>query len=241
MNVMKSDNFEEIGGAVSKRELKIYWLVDISGSMVGEKIATVNRAIRAVIPELQDSSDENPEVQMNVRAMKFSNGAQWHTNETKIADFKWHDLDVEGVTDTGAAMKLMAKELTSEKMGQRAIPPVLILMSDGEATDDYDGGLNELLGQKWATKSVRLAIAIGSDANVGELAKFCSHPKENPPLVADRAADLVKFIKWASVDVSKGVSNNIINATSDAPVNIPLPPQPQVTIGGSKDDDDDVW
>ena len=240
---MSNDTFGELGGAVSKRELKIYWLVDISGSMYGEKIATVNRAIRVVIPELQDASDENPEIQMYVRAMKFGSGAQWHTNETKIEDFKWHDLSVTGVTDMGAAMKMMAQELTPERMGQRAIPPVLILMSDGEPTDDYDGGLKDLLGQKWAQKSVRIAIAIGQDANTDELSKFCSHPKENPPLVADRASELIKFIKWASVEVSKSVSTSVISPSSGAPVNIPPPPKPQVTIGGSStdDDDDEVW
>ena len=239
---MPNDTFGELGGAVSKRELKIFWLVDVSGSMYGDKIATVNRAIKAVIPELLDASDENPEIQMYVRAMKFSSNAQWHTNETKIEDFKWHDLSVNGVTDMGAAMKLMSQELTPDRMGQRAIPPVLILMSDGEPTDDYEGGLKILLGQKWAQKSVRIAIAIGSDANTDELSKFCSHPKENPPLVADRASDLIKFIKWASVEVSKSVSTSIISPGSGAPVNIPTPPQPQVTIGGSTtDDDDDVW
>ena len=240
---MTNDNaFEGIGGAVSKRVLKIFWLVDISGSMIGDKIATVNRAIKAILPELQEASGENPEIQMYVRAMKFGSGAQWHTNETKIDDFKWHDLSVSGVTDMGAALKMMAQELTPERMGRRAIPPVLILMSDGEATDDYDGGLATLLGQKWAQKSVRIAIAIGSDANVDELAKLCSHPKENPPLVADRAADLIKFIKWASVEVSKSVSASVINPSDAAPTNIPPPPQPQVTIGGSsQDDDDDVW
>jgi len=239
---MSNDTFGELGGAVSKRELKIYWLVDISGSMHGEKIATVNRAIKAVIPELLDASDENPEIQMYVRAMKFGSGAQWHTNETKIEDFKWHDLNVAGVTDMGASMKLMSQELMPERMGKRAIPPVLILMSDGEPTDDYEGGLKTLLGQKWAQKSLRIAIAIGGDANTDELSKFCSHPKENPPLVADRASDLIKFIKWASVEVSKSVSTSVINQSSGAPVNIPTPPQPQVTIGGSAtDDDDDVW
>ena len=145
---MANDTFGEIGGAVSKRELKIYWLIDVSGSMsLDGKIATVNRAIKAVIPELQDASDENPEIQMYAQAMKFGSGAQWHNvHPTKIEDFKWHDLEASGVTDMGAALKLMSQELTREKMGQRAIPPVLILMSDGEATDDYDGGLSALLG-----------------------------------------------------------------------------------------------
>ena len=142
---MSNTDFDDLGGAVSKRSLKIYWLVDVSGSMAGDKIATVNRAIRACIDPLRDAADDNHEAEMFVRAMKFSNGAFWHTTETKIDDFKWFDLDVGGFTETGEALKLMAKELSQEKMGKRALPPVLILISDGEATDDYEGGIKELL------------------------------------------------------------------------------------------------
>jgi uncharacterized protein YegL len=76
---MSNIGFDDIGGTVSKRALKIYWLVDVSGSMAGDKIATVNRAIRACIDPLKDAADDNHEAQMYVRAMKFSYGAQWHT------------------------------------------------------------------------------------------------------------------------------------------------------------------
>jgi len=226
----KDIGFDELGEPVSKRALKVYWLVDVSGSMSGDKIATVNRAIRECIKPMQNEAEDNPEAQMYVRAMKFSSGAQWHTAETKIEDFQWYDLDIDGWTDTGAALKLMAQELTIEKMGERALPPVIILMSDGEATDDYVGGINALLSQRWGSKTVRIAIAIGSDANISELSKFCSNPKENPPLVADRASDLIRFIKWASTQVPKAVSNSVIN-NSNASTNIGVPPSPQVTIG----------
>jgi uncharacterized protein YegL len=230
--------FDEIGGAVSKRSLKIYWLVDVSWSMSGDKIATVNRAIKACIQPLIDAAEDNHEAQMFVRAMKFSVGAQWHTSETKIEDFKWYDLETNGYTETGAALRLMSEELTVEKMGNRALPPVIILMSDGEATDDYEGGLKELLSHRWGQKAVRIAIAIGQDANIDELTKFCSN-KEVPPLVADRASDLVRYIKWASVEVSKSVSHSAITPSADTNVQLPPPPTPQVTLGDSDNDDDD--
>ena len=229
--------FDEIGGAVSKRTLKIYWLVDTSHSMSGEKIATVNRAIKACIAPLRDAAEDNHEAKMVVRTMKFSVGAMWHTEEVSIKDFQWYDLSVNGYTDTGAALKLMAKELSMEKMGSRALPPVIILMSDGEATDDYDAGLKELLAQRWGQKAVRIAIAIGEGANIGELSKFCSNPAENPPLVADRASELIAFIKWASVEVSKSVSHSVIGSGSGN-VQLPPPPEKQVMIGADDDDDD---
>ena len=231
--------FDEIGSAVSKRALKIFWLVDTSHSMAGEKIATVNRAIKACIAPLRDAAEDNHEAKMYVRTMKFSVGASWHTEETGIEDFEWYDLSVNGYTETGAALRLMAKELTMEKMGSRALPPVIILMSDGESTDDYEGGLKELLSERWAQKAVRIAIAIGADANIAELTKFCSNPAENPPLVADKASELVAFIKWASVEVSKSVSHSVIG-TSSGNVQLPPPPEKQVMIG-AEDDEDDIF
>lgn len=240
-------DFGDLGGAVSKRALKIFWLVDVSGSMHGEKIATVNRAIKACIQPLIDEADDNHEAQMFVRAMKFGSSAKWHTQETPIEDFVWYDLDTGGLTSTGAALKLMAKELTVEAMGKRALPPVIILISDGEATDEYESGIEELLAQRWGQKAVRVAIAIGDDARIDELLKFCSNPKENPPLVAHKASELVKFIKWASVEVSKSVSHSIISGL-DTSENVQLPPPPTLDTGtmigaddDDIDDDDDIF
>jgi uncharacterized protein YegL len=186
--------------------------------MHGEKIATINRAIKSVIPLIQDEAADNPEIETCVRAMKFGSGAKWHTSETKVKDFKWYDVDAGGVTDTGTAMKLLAQELFVEKMGLRAIPPVIILMSDGCATDNYEGGLSVLLAERWSSKTVRIAIAIGDDADVDELSKFCS----------------LKFIKWAST-VVKTVSSPKTDDTGTASgvdVN---------TIPTLTDSDDEIW
>ena len=135
----------------------------------------------------------------------------------------------------------MASELSMEKMGNRALPPVIVLMSDGEATDDYEGGLKELLKHRWGQKAVRIAIAIGNDANITELTKFCSNPQEAPPLVADRASELVAYIKWASVEVSKSVSHSVIGTDTGSNVQLPPLPEAQVMIGSDDDDDDDIF
>lgn len=239
---MNMIGFDEIGSAVSKRDLKIYWLIDTSYSMGGEKIATVNRAIKACIQPLRDAAEDNPEANMLVRAMKFAVGADWHTAETPIEDFIWYDLDTNGYTDTGAALKLMANELSMENMGNRALPPVIILMSDGEATDDYESGLKALLDQRWGQKAVRIAIAIGNDANIAELTKFCSGGGENPPLVADRASELVAYIKWASVEVSKSVSHSVIGTDSGGNVQLPPAPERQLMLGDDDaQDDEDIF
>ena len=62
------------GGELAKRPLQFIWLVDCSGSMKGNKIEQVNFAIRECIKPMQEVADENPNAQVFVRAIKFSDG-----------------------------------------------------------------------------------------------------------------------------------------------------------------------
>ena len=70
---------ERPGGAMATRPLHFIWLCDCSGSM-GEdgKIQALNNAIRSAIPFMKSTADENPNANVLVRAIKFSDGAQWH-------------------------------------------------------------------------------------------------------------------------------------------------------------------
>ena len=45
-------------------------------------------------------------------------------------------------------------------------------MSDGEPTDDFESGLNLLQQNNWFKHAIKVAVAIGDDANKDVLAKF---------------------------------------------------------------------
>jgi len=151
------------GGELSSRPLHFIWIADCSGSMgVDGKIQSLNTAIREALPSMKQVADENPNADVFVRAIKFSSGAQWHVSQpTRIADFTWTDLTADGVTDLGKALSLVAEQLDVSKMGERCLPPVLVLVSDGQPTDDYESALENLLSLPWGKKAVRIAIAIG--------------------------------------------------------------------------------
>ena len=90
------------GGELAKRPLQFIWLVDCSGSMQGKKIESVNFAIRECIKPMQVVADDNPNAQVLVRAIKFSDGAQWHVAQpTDIHDFRWTDLSAEALPTWG--------------------------------------------------------------------------------------------------------------------------------------------
>jgi uncharacterized protein YegL len=218
------------GGPVAARPLQFIWIIDCSGSMsqIG-KIQSLNTAIREAIPHMQDVAKEHDNAEVLVRVVTFSSGAAWNIEEpTPVNSFTWVDLSADGVTDMGRALRLVAEALKPANMPERGLPPVLVLVSDGQPTDDFKGGLKELMDQPWGKRAVRLAISIGHDAVLEPLQQFIGN-LELKPLQANNPEQLVKYIKWASTVPVKAASSPA-SQTKDAPatgnVNIPVPPPP---------------
>jgi len=195
-------------GQVAKKQLHFFWLADCSDSMRGKKIATLNQAIREALPEIQKAVAAYPQVDIRMRAIKFSDDAAWHVgpDPVPLADFVWPELETSGLTATAKALRLLAGELSIERMPRRGLPPVCILISDGFCTDpreEYDAAIAELGKIPWGIKAVRLSIAIGdeSDYNAAELLKFTNQDAVGL-LKAHSPEELVTYIKWASVSAS---------------------------------------
>lgn len=228
------------GGELATRPLHFIWMADCSGSMdIDGKIQSLNTAIKEAIPNMQTVADENPNAQVLVRAIRFSSGAQWHVSQpTEVADFRWEDLTAEGVTDMGKALLMVADQLKIPPMVERALPPVLVLISDGQPTDDYASGLKALMDQPWGRKAVRIAIAIGEDADTEVLQRFIGNP-ELKPLQANNPEALVKYIKWVSTAVLKSASAPVSQSLDSATpgMNVPIPMLPDSSPSSA----DDVW
>jgi hypothetical protein len=97
-------------------------------------------------------------------------------------------------------------------MPKRGVPPVCILISDGECSDPmsaYDGAISDLLKLPWGAKAVRLAIGIKDEHhgyNREELLKFVSH-KEIGVFEADTPEKLIGYVRWASTQATKAASS----------------------------------
>jgi len=213
------------GGELATRPLHFIWIADCSGSMsVDGKIQALNNAIREALPHMRGVADENPNAEVLVRTLAFSNGAHWHCSQpTPVADFKWTDLQTEGLTAMGQALGLLAEQLRMPPMSDRALPPVLVLISDGQPTDDFGAGLEALMREPWGKKAVRVAIAIGEDADLEVLQRFIGHG-ELQPLQANNPEALVRHIKWVSTAVLKSASSPASQAAGIAAgLNVPIP------------------
>ena len=190
------------GARLSARPLHFIFLLDGSGSMGADgKIDALNDAIRSALPHLRDLADQNPFVDLLVRAVVFADGARWHVAEpTPVRDVSWPAVVAGGFTDLGAALVEVSEVLRVPPMEVRAFPPVLVVISDGRPTDDFEHGLAALLAQPWGRRAVRLAIAIGTDADLDVLQQFIHDPALRPFTAGDpeQRAYLVRFVSTAA-------------------------------------------
>ena len=89
---------------IPRRTMTLFFLVDKSGSMQGSKIASVNDAIRNIIPVLRDISDSNPDAEIKIATLEFASDCQWMYGEPQsLGDFRWLDIRADGWTAMGEA------------------------------------------------------------------------------------------------------------------------------------------
>lgn len=82
-----------------RRQMVLFFLIDKSGSMIGEKIASVNDAIENVLPMVGEISDNNIDAEIKIAALEFSNSTHWLYDEPKLAnEFIWQKVQAAGMT-----------------------------------------------------------------------------------------------------------------------------------------------
>lgn len=213
--------------AVPRRVMPLIFLVDTSGSMDGAKIASLNTAVREALNDVGEISKNNSDAQIKVAVLEFSSGIDWmYPQPIESESFQWQDLKAGGLTSLGAAYGELNEKLSkshgfmAEPTGSRA--PAIILITDGQPTDDYKHPLAKLQGNPWFKAGVKVAIAVGDeDTNVDVLAEFTGN--KEAVLTVHNVDQLKKIIKTVSVTASQvasqsasvGVSSNGTPAPAD--------------------------
>ncbi|MEV1130079.1 hypothetical protein [Agromyces sp. NPDC049794] len=214
---------------MARQPLHCFLLLDCSGSMASDgKIQALNAAVREALPHLEDVEAMNPHAELLIRAIAFSTDATWHLAEpTPVSRLEWRSVVAAGYTDLGAALDLLLPELESPPMPPNALPPALVLVSDGMPTDDYEPSLDALLGTEWGAQSLRVAIAIGRDADREALSRFMGGAA---PLSASDPEQLARALRWATSRATQ-----LASTLADW---IDRPPTPQFS---DDDTEDVVW
>jgi uncharacterized protein YegL len=181
-------------------------LLDCSGSMAGGKIQSLNRAIREALSDLSQIAEANPNMNLLVRAITFSSGARWHLETpTPASEVVWEDITAGGPTDLGAALQLLATARKHGAFNNLSLRPVIVLLTDGLPTDDFDAGITSLLQVPWGRKFVKIAVAIGDLVTLDFLEQFSSSDSQSLVVQAKRASDLKNIFRWISGDLVPAV------------------------------------
>src|SRR5215470_17249490 len=197
------------GGGVARRPLHFIVMADCSGSMKGEKMQALNYALRSMLPHLVDWERDQLQAHLLIRILAFASTPQWYVGEPiPVAELsaRWQNLEYVpmGRTNMGPAFRAVAAALAPERLERRALRPAILLVTDGLPTDPpggFESGLAALTDIAAGRSALRLAVAIGRDANSEPLDRFRS--PEVPVLVADGTDEIADRLVTASIAVSR--------------------------------------
>jgi uncharacterized protein YegL len=201
------------------RALPVFILLDVSGSMQGEKIETVNVALKEMLNSFKKI--ENPKGIIELCLMTFGNNkVEIIKPLSKIEDTDVYTLTASGNTPMGMAFEKVAEMIEDQSVvSSRAYTPTIVLISDGNPTD-YDASrktIDEIFG--WdslkaihsgtrSSKAVKLAMGIGGDVDINILKAFINN-SEIPVISAKDNNTISKFFEWVTMSVSvRSVSDN---------------------------------
>lgn len=160
-----------------KRVLPIIFMIDTSGSMKGERIAQLKQLMRDALNILTEKAEELVDSEIKIAVLKYSNGCEWLTKGlVGVGGFQWKDLNAGGITDFGAAIRELDSMFSRTALFGNVIGyciPIIINITDGAPTDDWEKEFEQIIKNKWFSISRRICVTIGNDTDQDVLAKFC--------------------------------------------------------------------
>ncbi len=210
------------------RALPVFLLLDVSGSMAGQKIGTVNVALKEMMENFRNI--ENPKGIVELCLITFGdNKAEVIRPLSTIGPDDNYNLFASGNTPMGMSFDKVVELIEDYNVvSSRSYAPTIVLISDGNPTDYNAEGKTADEIMKWdrivkvhtsprTSKAMRLAMGIGDDLNINVLKAFIG--EEGHPVIRARDnATISKFFEWVTMSVSvRSVSenpNNLVTAST---------------------------
>jgi uncharacterized protein YegL len=204
------------------KPLPVILLLDVSLSMSGSKIDNLNKAVADMLASFRGS--EGSESEIDVAVITFGGTVELAQPLASAGTIEWTGLSTSGNTPMGTALQ-MAKAMIEDKgvLPSRAYRPTVVLVSDGQPTDDWQQPLDDFVSNGRSSKCDRMALAIGADANAEVLEKFIAGT-DYPLFYAKDAAGLQQYFQFVTMSVTvrtKSQDANVIPGTAAVGVEAP--------------------
>lgn len=192
------------------RRLPIYFLIDVSESMVGNPIAQVQDGIATIIQELKTDPNALETVWLSI--IVFAGEAKTIVPLQDIISFYPPKFPIGSGTSLSKGLGHLMYELrkntvktTAEQKGDWK--PIVFLFTDGVPTDDSQKAISEW-GQNWRRTANLVAISLGTGADKGVLGQLTENILQ---LENTDTASYKEFFKWVTDSIktsSQSVEEN---------------------------------
>lgn len=200
------------------RRLPIFFVIDVSESMIGEPIELMEKGIENIVSSLRQDPHSLETVYISVIA--FAGKAKAITPLVDLITFYPPKIPIGGGTSLGSALDVLMDEIddnvqktTLETRGDWE--PVVFLITDGKPTDNPSKAISRW-NEKYEKNVNLIAITLGLNADADILNKITDTVLS---LENTEKSQFFKFIEWVSASV-KAQSQMIEMENTNSPVSL---------------------
>lgn len=195
---------------VAARPVDVVLVVDTSGSMLADaRMQSLNAAMEEAVPFLRQAAAELVEVAPSIRVLTVDTTAAWAVADpVPLSEFWWPELQGTpgGLTELGLAL---AAVRDAPITAPDALPPVVMLLTDGRPTDTADPDFAAALATfdrhpVWGG-SARVAVGIGADADRDAMEAFVA-ATQGEVVGSDDAQRLADVVRLAGTTALRTAS-----------------------------------
>ncbi|MDR3178126.1 MAG: VWA domain-containing protein [Campylobacteraceae bacterium] len=195
------------------RRLPVFFLLDCSESMAGDKLDKMQDALSAVVNSLRSNPYALETVYVSVIA--FAGVAKTIAPLTELCSFYPPKLPLGGGTCLGLAFDTLMDEMdrrvvktTPEQKGDWK--PFVFLITDGHSTDKTDNAASRWQA-KYAKRATLIAISLGKEADFTLLKKLSENVIIYEEADESRYTALIKWISDSTISQSKSIGEGVEN------------------------------
>lgn len=200
------------------RRLPIFFVIDVSESMIGEPIELMEKGIENIVSSLRQDPHSLETVFISIIA--FAGKAKAITPLVDLITFYPPKIPIGGGTSLGSALDVLMDEIdtnvhktTLEIRGDWE--PVVFLITDGKPTDDPSSSINRW-NEKYSKNATTISITLGLNADINVLNKISDSVLA---LENTEKNQFFKFIEWVSASV-KAQSQMIELENNSSPISL---------------------
>lgn len=192
------------------KKLPVVLLLDVSGSMSGEKIIDLRDAVVEMVNSYVEQKQRERVIEVAI--ITFGARVELYTEYTPVEKLQKDGIPqfrADGGTPLGAALRMAKDLLEDEETTPRGnYAPAVVLVSDGEPNDEWRGPMQDFISKGRTRKAQRFAVAIGTEANQDMLMQFAQASQLYFADNAKSLADAFTIISTRSANSSNASANS---------------------------------